>query len=360
MGAYLLVTAGRRDPGERVEATQVFEKLMLLLLSEGFWPHGACGSDGVALEPADVVLFCLVDGETVQIVGDAAVAAGSSPLGPQRLGQVRMYLGPALPPDPAAFTHSVVLTQMSLLDEPCRCGLESEWAGSEVRAALQGRAATGEVLPVARETFESLVGRAAPEEAFYERAPRPPRTAAPAPASHDHELRDAVFANFGLVDFGERLRPPVRRDVPTPAGRIDLVCESADGGEIIAVMWANGEPPQEVLAAAHERLAWLRHDLGEERREVRGLVLTLDGSGDMAAGDNGELQVRQVRIRCEPLESPGLSWLDPLEEDRSLAAPAIIARPLTDHGRPSVLQGVSAAVDLDFAAKCLRVPRSHR
>jgi len=346
MGAFVLLTAGGGDPGGQIEATHVFERLMLLLLSEGFWPHGVRGAER-ALEPSDVVLFGLVERGETQIVGDAVVGAGSLPLTPQRLGQVRMYLGPMLPGDPSTFTHSVVLTQLNLRGEPWACQADGPFPGQAVATAVGPETATGAVLPVEAAAYEAITGRGVPEEPVRHREPEalPAEPASAAP--HDHALRDLVLGNPSLVDLGVRLRLPARKDVPTPAGTIDLLGETEDGREVLAVMWANGDPPADVLAAAHARLAWLREDLAVHGHHVRGLVLALDGSEALAAGSDGELEVRRVRVLCEPLEPPRAPGFR--------ASPGV-ARP--SEAPPRVAsEAPGSSVDLDFAAKCLRVPR---
>jgi len=328
MAAFLLVTTGRTDGAMPVTPAEVFEKLMLLLLSEGFWPHAVQDPSGRLLEPGDSVRFCLVGEDGAQVVGDARVAARSTPLTPPHLAHVHMYVGHLLPSEPGALSHAVALAAVNIWDDARPC-TEADAPTPDLLAAAH----TGAVLPAG--------------------LPEPMETSPPElPASPPHgcEAQAFILANWELVDFGEPLRPVEDTGIgaiATPAGPIDLICEGADSEDVVAVMWANGEPPDELLAAVRERLAWLRRNVGQDGRRVRGLILTLDGRHDDIALADGDLDVRRLRILCEPVRPLKTYEPDPLAIVTNFAAPAIIA---SESPEPSG--------DLDFAAKCLRVPRT--
>jgi hypothetical protein len=369
MGAFLMVTAGRTEAGGRIDAPRVFEKLMLLHLSEGVWPHGPVGTNGHGLAPNDVVLFCLADEGGTQLVGDAVVAVRSTPLTPQRLGQVRTYLGPALPPDPQVFTHSSVLTQFNIWEQPRTCHAD-EPTGAEVLAALRDARRTGVVRPIGPPTFEAIVGR--PVLDVPEGPPGETPQAEPAHAASDlRVVREFVRANWALVDFGEPLQPIEGTlgggPLGTPAGPVDMLCEGADPRDLVAVMWADGEPASELVAAARRRVAWLRNTAADGIGRVRGLILTVDERPELATAEGDEIQVQRLRIRCEPVGRPKVYEPELLDVTGNFAATALSA-PRT--AREPVMESAAVgaggnggvrsgpAVDLDFAAKCLRVPRA--
>jgi len=345
MGAFVLVTAGRLESWGWIDASQVFEKLLLLQLSEGYWPHGSDGVEGEGPLPNDVILLCLAAEDGLEIVGDAPVAERSVPLTPARLGQVRMYLGPALPPEPDAFTHGVVLTELSIWDRPWVCRDRGGPAATEIEAALKGRKRTGVLRAISWQAFETITGRRAPEMTHEAASLKLPTQG----TASDHRgtcgARDFVAANWELVDFGEHLAlldgTERSMDVRTPAGAIDLLCTAGDSGDLVAVMWANGEAPPDLLAAAQARLSWLR-----ERwpgRRVRGLIVTLGERRDLPLATEDHLEVRRLRIVCEPILPTRPTPPQPGEQALGAVSPS--SRPPTDP---------------DFAAKCLRVPRAAR
>ena len=358
MSAFVLVTTGRPDDDAPVAPAQVFEKLMLLHLSEGFWPHDVRGLRGRLLEPDDVVLLCLVGEGGVEVVGDAVVAARSVPLSAEHLGRVHMYLGHVLPGEPGPFTHAVTLAEVSIWDDVRRCG-QDDPPTVDVLAAVEAAGHTGAVRPIGTEVYARFAGRSVPEGVG---APPPddlPPEFAPAPAG-ECGARAFILANWELVDFGAALRPVEGTGVgaiETPAGPIDMILEGEGPDDIVAVMWADGEPPDEFLAAVRERLAWLRANMGHDSRRVRGLILTLDSRHDLTLAEE-DLDVRRLRILCEPVRPARPFVPDPLAIVANIAAPSILVRgarepvPVTPNGAPV------PELPLDFAAKCLRVPRA--
>ena len=360
MSACVLVTTGRPDGDAPVAPAQVFEKLMLLHLSEGFWPHDVQGLRGRLLELDDVVLFCLVGESGVEVVGDAVVAARSVPLTPEHLGRVHMYLGHLLPSEPGPFTHAVALAEVSIWDDVRRCG-EEDPPTVDLLAAAETAGYTGAVWPIAAEAYARLTGRPAPEGVG---APPPddlPPEFPPAPPG-SCDAKAFVLANWELVDFGAPLRAVEGAGVgaiETPAGTIDMILEGEGTDDVVAVMWADGEPPDEFLAAVRERLAWLRANVGHDSRRIRGLILTLDSRHDLTLAEE-DLDVRRLRILCEPV-GPALPFVpDPLAIVTNIAAPSILVRGARGNGPVPVTPDGAPVPEfpLDFAAKCLRVPRS--
>jgi hypothetical protein len=350
MSAFVLVTTGRSHGETSVAPAEVFEKLMLLLLSEGFWPHGDQPLAGRLLEPGDVVLFCLVGESGAEIVGDARVVAPSQPLAPQHLAHVHMYLGHLLPPDPGALTHAVALDEVNIWDEGSSHA-EDEALIAEALAAAQDAGQTGALRPVHCLAHEEPTEHAADIEAPAQEETSPER---PLPPPHGCDAKPFILANWELVDFGEPLRPVKGNGagtIETPAGPVDVICEGRDPSDVVAVMWANGEPPDQLLADVRERLAWLRAHVGQEGGSVRGLILTLDGRHDLASLDD-DLEVRRLRLWYEPVTVVRPLEPDPLAVATNIAARSIVARA----GRVPGQFGPSG--DLDFAAKCLRVPRA--
>lgn len=369
MGAFVLVTTSEKGSVGPIPASQVFERLMLLLLSEGFWPHRTNEIAGRGLQVGDAVLFCLILNEGPQIVGDAVVASGSVPLTPQRLGQVGMYLGSTTPPDLTAFTHYVVLTQWKILDHPRQCVGGVDPAEDALIEALRPPISTGAVRPLSAEAFQRLTGRIVPE------VTPPPSAEMPASPRPACDMKAFLLANWALVDFGEPLRPlpeVLASENGEPAlGGIDLVCENTRSGDLVAIVWANGDAPAEALARARVQVARLADSPLAAKRKVRGLVLTsgpgakpqstdtlgaqLPIGGDTSCHDPSaretdpcHVELRRVRVYCEPIA------VSPAHRSPPSLVPAA-AEPSQPEGFRSPF-GPSA--DSNFAAKCLRVPRA--
>lgn len=367
MGAFVLVTAGVNH-GVSITASQVFERLLLLLLSEGFWPYVADDGFGRNLRPGDGILFCLLADEGPLIVGDALVASPAVPVTSDRLGHIALYLGPAVPVQSIAFSHCVVLTQWRIMDEPRVCVPGRDPGEDAVIQAIQPPVGTGAVRPLGAEAFQRLTGRVIPNVELSSE----PEAASPILGVCD--VRAFVLANWSLVDFGEPLKPlpwPGTTEDSTASG-IDLVCENPRTKELVAIMWANGDLPAAALAKARACLAQFRKTALAASRTVRGLVLTADpnaathaslgqvgpprvqedqeSSRAPAGADQEHVELRRVRVYCEPVRNMGLrDW-------RQSPSPVSTAIPTRTESRTPL----ESSPQLEFAAKCLQVPRARR
>jgi hypothetical protein len=359
MAAHLLVTTWVGDADRQTNAAAAFERLLLLLLTEGFWPH-ARGNSPFCLAPNDVLLFALADYGSVSLVGDATVVAASTSLTEQRVSQVRAYLGDTVRAGADALAYAVVLSQVNIWPEPKACRPDGPPAEAAVCEALDGARHTGAVCALADGVFELLTGAPPPETVS---PPDRPGEAAwacqegPPPAEYG-TVPNLLRQYWSVMDFGERLVPVngSRGGLPTatPAGPIDLVCEAHPSGDLVAVIWADGQPPSAVMGAAAERLRWLRETHARAGQRVRAMVVAIGAEPVALAVPDPSIEVRNLRLVCEPASHP------PAAEPRRFTGVlgfSPFSRPLR---RPTSPQSESPAPkrDLDFAARCLRVPRS--
>jgi hypothetical protein len=194
MRYHVLVCSGHAETGEVIAARQTFEKLLLLLLTERFWPHCSDSPGSANLQPGDRVLFCLATKSAPAIVGDALVATPSEPLSAQRLAETRIYLGPAMPPEPGLLTHAVGLEHIAVWDEPWRPPGDDDPVAFDLAKALAGVYRTGSVRLIARETFEQIMSQ---------RPASPPRSTEAAHSAQKAEgsARPMLGAGGGFADL---------------------------------------------------------------------------------------------------------------------------------------------------------------
>jgi len=401
MSHHVLISAGHSDAGGTIEARQAFEKLLLLLLTERFWPHGVDESDGPRLEAGDQVLFCLATSRGPELIGDAVVATRSTPLTDQQLAECQLYLGPALPPGRGALTHVATLERARVWEEPVSVVDDGDPAAFELARTLGGVYRTGAVRTIPEVSYRWALSRqlrsdpppavvpprvpAGPADAPW--AAPPPRSTPAAPPSQGvphppvpeggDAVRAFLRAYWQLVDFGEPLElmngSTGGQDIPTPAGPIDFVCRSRTSGDLVAVVCLDGEPPSAVKSTLTHRLAWARQFLAQPGQRVRGMVVVSDPRVQVGDGVDPGVEVRRLQVVCSPdagapaplvtppaeaeeWDMPGARPFDaPLKAREAVAAPtsvpALSKLPTGGTPKPSAT---------DFATKCLQVPRGGR
>ncbi len=398
MACYVLVCAGQSDADGSVEARQVFEKLLLLLLTERFWPHGQDGREPQLLHAGDRVLFCLASSRGPELIGDATASSPSAPLAERQLAECRLYLGPAMPPGPGALTHAVVLERARVWEQSLTVTDDDSPAAFDLARTLGGLYRPGAVRPISDESYQWVMSRQEPldrpapllAQPAEPPAPRPPiarvaPTPPPRPPAQPQgaeATRAFLAAYWRHVDFGERLEPLIGdsggRSITTPAGPIDLACRSADTGDLLALLCIDGEPVEEVRSSVAERLTWARENLAEDGQRVRG-VLILTGSGPDAKDLVGPgVEVRRLQIACAaPADLPGPAPVpepDAAEDwdlpgSRPFAGvpserPPTMPVPAPPEALATVPSGPASPrtrpVALDFATKCRQVPRGGR
>jgi hypothetical protein len=321
MSCYALVCAGQSDAGGAMEARQVFEKLLLLLLTERFWPHGQDALDPASLAAGDRVLFCLATPHGPELIGDAVAASASAPLTEPELAECRLYLGPAMAPGPATLTHAVTLETITVWDEPFVATDGDGAAAFELARALAGLYQTGSVRRVSETAHQWAIARrdgVAPAPVVSDPAPPPawPSPAPPAPVAPSFagparpaeagSVRQLLAAHWDLVDFGERLE---RVDgtgrssgIATPVGSIDFACQSATG-DLVAVICANGEPPEQLASSVAHRLAWARQYLAHPGQSVRGMLVLTDPRARWTVPAPPGVDVRRLQLACPRAET---------------------------------------------------------
>jgi len=307
MRYHVLVCSGHAETGEVIAARQTFEKLLLLLLTERFWPHGSDSPGSANLQPGDRVLFCLSTKSAPAIVGDALVAIPSETLSAQRLAETRIYLGPAMPPEPGLLTHAVGLEHVAVWDEPWRPPGDDDPVAFDLAKALAGVYRTGSVRLIARETFERIMAQ---------RPAPPPRSTGPAHSAQQAEGRgrpvpaaggftELLRSLWDEIDLGEPLYPLDGSSVggapEGPAGRADLVCEAAESGDLVAVSCLHGEPPDRFMAGVRKRLAWLEENSARLGQRVRALVVVVDPRMEVADLDDQDIEVRRLNLALVPI-----------------------------------------------------------
>lgn len=304
---YALVTAGHAHATGSLEAQQAFEKLLLMLLTEGVWAHGSHPSDSGGLTPGDQVLFCLATSRGPEVIGTAVVVAPSRPITVDKLAEARVYLGAAMPPEPDALTHVVGLEQFDIWDSPYEPSGEDDPAVYELGRSLGGVYRTGAVREVSAELYARVTGQPVPEPV----APPIPEvvpTVAPPPAeptlSPVGPAMTLLLENWEAVDFGERLEllngAATGERTVTPEGPIDALCEAPESGDMVAMLWTDGEDIEALPETLAKRLSWLQEYKARPGQHVRGMLLTLNGGLDGVTLSGTDAEVRKLRLVAAP------------------------------------------------------------
>jgi len=386
MSYHVLICAGESDAGGAIEARQAFEKLLLLFLTERFWPHGVDASCEPRLEAGDEVVFCLATTRGPALIGDAVVASPSSPLTDQQLAECQLYLGPAMPSRRGALTHAVGLERARVWEEPVSVVDDGDPAAFELARTLSGVYRTGAVRTIPEVSYRwaqarqirdgpppATVPAATPAHHAEAVLPAPPPRSTPAPPPSQSvscppqphgadAVRAFLHAYWHLVDFGEPLElmngSTGGRDIPTPAGPIDFACRSRTSGDLVAVVCVDGEPPSALESSLTHRLAWARQFLAQPGQRVRGMVVVSDPRVRVRDEGDPGVEVRRLQVLC----SPPASAHGPLVAPRAaLEARDMPGAPLFDVVAQAPESGaVPRPSALDFATKCLQVPRGER
>ncbi len=369
---FALVVAGQASAGAVVQASESFEKLLLLLLTEGIWPHGL--DNGIELAAGDEVVFALITPEGPRVQGCAIATSPSEPMLPEHVEAARLYLGTSMPTDLRAMTHSAELEEFQVWDDPWEPASPDDATVGELAQALDSAFTTGLVRKLPPQTFGKLVGReiaADPEpvpipDPISEPEPIIPPTVAVAPPPAEPPTPAAptvaglLVQNWNLVDFGEPLallNGAANGDrTDTPAGPIDALCEASDTGDMVAMIWADGEAPDELARSVPKRLAWLREYRARPGQRVRGILVTGNGSLDGSALNGADVDVRRLRILCTSPDEPAVPEAVPVaaapEPEKPVAKPA---RELRRGAVPPALPD-----EMDFAKRCIDAVQSRR
>jgi len=290
-----------------------------------------------------------------------------------------------MPPGPGALSHAVVLERARVWERSLTVTDDDSPAAFDLARTLSGLYRPGAVRPMSEAGYQWVMSRQSPPD---RPAPPPAKPAEPtaarpssarvAPAPQPRLLaqpkgaeatRAFLSAYWRYIDFGERLEllngATGGRSTPTPAGPVDFACQSADTGDLVALLCIDGEPVDEVRSSVAQRLAWVRQHLAQDGQRVRG-VLILTGPGPDASELVGPgVEVRRLQIACAaPADPPGPAPVpepDAAEEwdlpgSRPFAAPPSDRPPAAPVPAPPRTHPVA----LDFATKCRQVPRGGR
>ncbi len=393
MRYYVLVCAGHAETGEVIAARQTFEKLLLLLLTERFWPHGSDSGAVSDLQPGDRVLFCLATKSAPSIVGDALVASPSTALTAQQLAEIRIYLGPAMPPEPGILTHAVGLEHVVIWDEPWRPPGDDDPVAFDLAKALAGVYRTGSVRPLARETFGQIleqkrVTAPVPADGFSAAAATSPESGQPA-ISRPPRIQDLLRSWWDLIDLGEPMHLLDGSSIPdADAGDdpVDLVCEAGHSGDLVAVACVESGDPAKLIPAFKRRLAWLRENGARLGQRVRGLLLVLDPRIEVDLREEPDIEVWRLSLTLAPVRGetpqpvvqeeapdtqaetvgaespppePAPPADEPVTEEPPAEAPPQEPPPVRKvPATPPAPSPVGTGSAADFAQRCMNVPLS--
>lgn len=259
---------------KRVVDTSTYENNM--------WARKRRDSAHGEVEPGDtVLLYCT--GDVPQYPLSLAFSAPVESISPDKtvihFGEIRWFRS-ALPRD-----RILELVSSGELEEAFRsCGAQ----GFNI-AKLQP-----ESLPVILE----LVG--APEGL-------PSRRPGPLDALIETKLEDYIVQNWSEIDFGSRLRlyeevgEPVGQQYDTgEIGRIDLLCEDLDSGDLVIIELKKGRPSDEVVGQLARYIGWAQEKIAQGR-QVRGIVLAPDFDAKLryAARAIPGMELLRYKIRFE-------------------------------------------------------------
>jgi hypothetical protein len=385
MRYHVLVCSGHAETGEVIAARQTFEKLLLLLLTEGFWPHASDTGSSSDLQPGDRVLFCLATKSAPAVVGDALVADPSTPLTAQQLAEIRIYLGPAMPLEAGILTHAVGLDHLAIWDEPWRPPGDDDPVAFDLAKALAGVYRTGSVRPIARETCEQILAQRRLEVPL-QAAPATPDALArgSGPGGEPVMLRELLRSSWDMLDFGEPLHVLNGSSVSqaaNPADPLDLVCEGGSSGDLVAVACVGRQDPARLIPAFRRRLTWLRENAARLGQRVRGLLLVLDPHAGLDVRAEPDIEIWHLNLSITPVDrqspQPVLREETPNIRDEAVVPPPTPAQPATPEAvsdqagatpapvaeaAPAVpaLTADAAQSPADFAQRCMSVPLSRR
>jgi hypothetical protein len=135
----------------------------------------------------------------------------------------------------------------------------------------------------------------------------PVRRAGPLDALIETKLEEYILQNWSEIDFGSRLRlheedgEPVGQQYDTgEIGRIDLLCEDAETGDIVIIELKRGRPSDEVIGQLARYMGWAQEKMSAGRR-VRGIVLAPDFDAKLwyAARAIPGVDLLRYRVRFE-------------------------------------------------------------
>jgi hypothetical protein len=113
------------------------------------------------------------------------------------------------------------------------------------------------------------------------------RRVGPLDALVETKLEDYVVQHWSRIDFGARLRiyqedgEAAGQQYDTgEIGRMDLLCEDLDTGEVVIIELKKGRPSDEVIGQLARYMGWVREKVAQGRG-VRGIVLAPDFDAKM-------------------------------------------------------------------------------
>lgn len=108
------------------------------------------------------------------------------------------------------------------------------------------------------------------------------RRAGPLDTLIETKLEDYIVQNWSQIDFGSKLQiyqedgESVGQQYDTgEIGRIDLLCEDAEKGDLVIIELKKGRPSDEVIGQLARYMGWVQEKLARGRG-VRGIVLAPD------------------------------------------------------------------------------------
>ncbi len=175
-------------------------------------------------------------------------------------------------------------------------------SNGDLEEAFQSCGAQG--FNIAKLQPESL---AAISELVEAREGPPIRRAGPLDALIETKLEDYLVQSWSEIDFGSRLAlyeedgEPVGQQYDTgEIGRIDLLCQDVDAGDLVIIELKKGRPSDEVVGQLARYMGWAQERIAQGR-QVRGIVLAPDFDARLryAARAIPGVELLRYRLRFE-------------------------------------------------------------
>src|ERR1019366_2090833 len=113
-----------------------------------------------------------------------------------------------------------------------------------------------------------------------------------------------IVTNWDLIDWGRRLSIWDGGDgrsghqLSTPVGRLDLLAQDLDSGELVVIELKRGRTSDQVVGQAARYMGWIRQQLAQPGQEVSGIVIAgaIDEKLHYAASAVPGLSVRIYQV----------------------------------------------------------------
>lgn len=246
------------------------------------WAHKRRDSAHGQLEPGDTVIFYCTGGVPQyarSLACSAPVDSMSADKNVIQLGEIRWFRSP--------------LARDRILELVSGGELEEAFGSCGVQGFNITRLQPDSVIRVS-EFVEATEG-----------APTP--RVGPLDALIETKLEDYMVQNWAEIDFGSRLRLYVEEGEAVgqqydtgEIGRIDLLCEDEDVGDIVIIELKKGRPSDEVVGQLTRYMGWAQEKIAQGR-EVRGIVLAPDFDAKLrySARAIPGVELLQYRVRFE-------------------------------------------------------------